>query len=350
MILKSIELTNFRNFDKARFNFNPFLTVIVGNNSVGKTNLIEAIHFLLYGSGFRESQRQELFLTNTTQLNVEGLFIQAEENNLFRIILEARNGVIYTSLAINKIKKRLFDYLSYCPIGVIFSPFLIYAIDGQPSDRRELIDKVLTKLDIEYKKHLTSYETALKKRNKLLEKEKNPDKLKDSLTFWDGYLIAEAKYIQEKRSEFVEFYNQHPKLDNKEFSLEYKPNLINHDTLKATFEKQLYIKKTLVGPQRDDFQIYIKKNELNINVHHFGSRSEQRLALFWFIINQIKLIEQTKNTKPILLLDDIFSELDLSNKALILKLITNYQTIVTTTEIHLEEIIDFPHTIIKLKS
>ena len=348
MLLKSISLTNFRNFASDTFYFNPFLTVIVGNNAVGKTNLIEAIYFLLHGSGFRESKKDELFMTNKTHLNTEAEFTQEDEKNIYRIVFEKRDNAIFSALAINKTKKRLYDYINLCPNAVIFSPFLIYTIDGQPADRRELIDKILSKLDIEYKKHLNNYETALKKRNKLLEYEKNLEKLKDALTFWDGYLITEAKYIQVKREALAKFFNENSQLDNKKFNIEYLPNIISHETLTDTFEKQLYVKKTLVGPQRDDFQIYLMKDKQKLNVHHFGSRSEQRLALFWWIINQIKLIEQTKKEKPILLLDDIFSELDLHNKALILKLITQYQTVVTTTESHLEDIIEFPHTIIKL--
>ena len=103
----------------------------------------------------------------------------------------------------------------------------------------------------------------------------------------------------------------------------------------------------MIGPQKDDFQIN-QKNESAKNLHHFGSRSEQRLAIFWLKFNEIKYLEEKFKNRPLLLLDDVFSELDVKNKKLIIDLVKKYQTVVTTTEIELLELADVPKSIIKL--
>ncbi|HLL61381.1 MAG TPA: hypothetical protein VK338_06710, partial [Candidatus Nitrosocosmicus sp.] len=114
-------------------------------------------------------------------------------------------------------------------------------------------------------------------------------------------------------------------------------------------------RRTVVGPQRDSYEIFMnnpasKPGETSDskNVHKYGSRSEQRLALFWIVLNEIKLYEEYLKQKPVILLDDIFSELDESNKSLVLNLISDYQTIVTTTEDKILELTDVPNTVIKL--
>lgn len=348
MTLKSINLTNFRNIDKKKFDFNEILTIIVGHNSIGKTNLLESIYAISKGSGFRESNGDELISLSENQSIINADFKSDAEQKMIRVVIDNSNGLLQKAYFINKLKKRLFEYVKLVPKVVIFSPALLYVIDGNPSDRRSFFDKIISTTDIEYKKRLTNYDTALRKRNKLLEKEKNITKLREELPFWDTYLVEQAKYIAEKRKKCVDFLNQHNKLDSKLFGIRYIQNEISLKRLEDTFEKQLLVKRTLIGPQRDEYEIDIDRGEGFKNVHHFGSRSEQRLALFWLLINEIKLIENYLHEKPIVLLDDIFSELDIDNKSLILKLITEYQTVVTTTEEEIEHLVHIPHSIIRL--
>ena len=347
MVLKKISFLHFRNFGEATFYFNPFLTIIIGPNSVGKTNLLEGVYFLCHGSGFRERSQEELINSMMDKCTVEAIFGDGKSNLDLRILLDKtiQFSKVYF---VNRIKKRFLDYSTLSPFVAIFSPNFIYVIDGQPSDRRDFFDRIIGSVDIEYKKRLANYENCLKKRNKLLEVEKNIDKLKEELVFWDNYLIDHASYIVKKRWEFVNFLKNNKKLDSKTFSLDYQPNEISPHRFAETFEKQLYTRKTLVGPQRDIYEIYIGEEENKKNVHKFGSRSEQRLSLFWILLNEIKLIQEVTKQRPILLLDDIFSELDSINKALILKLIKNYQTIITTIDPNVIDLIDTPHTIIEL--
>lgn len=347
MILKKISLLHFRNFENNTFYFNPFLTIIAGPNSVGKTNLLEAIFFVGRGSGFREHNQEELINSQKDKADVAAQFGDGGDFIDLRIILD-KTPFLNKVCFVNRIKKRIFDYNNFSPQMAIFSPHFISVIDGQPADRRDFIDRILSSIDIEYKKRLINYKRCLKKRNKLLEREKNISVLKEQLVFWDNYLIDNANSLVKKRQEFTDFLNNNKKLDSKVFTLDYQPSEISPKRLAETFEKQLYIKKTLVGPQRDNYEIYIGEEENRKNVHKFGSRSEQRLALFWLLLNEIKLIQEVSKQRPILLLDDVFSELDILNKALILKLIKKYQTVITTINLNVIDLIDSPHTIIKL--
>ncbi len=113
------------------------------------------------------------------------------------------------------------------------------------------------------------------------------------------------------------------------------------------FEKERVIRKTMIGPQKDDFEITMFNGDISKNVHHYASRSEERLAVFWLKLNEVKFFEMIGN-KPILLLDDIFSELDLANKKIVLNLVEKYQTVATTTEEDLSREIKTKKTIIKL--
>ncbi len=350
MKLAKIEINNFRNFQKNTFNFSDCLTIILGKNSIGKTNLLESIYFTLRGNGFREKKEEELICEKCNELYSTATLKDSLEKKELRIVMQKSNSQSYESnkivkvYFINKVKKISREYQKNSFPAVIFSPNLMFVIDGDPSERREYFDSIIGSFDNEYKKRLSNYETGLRKRNKIIEKEIDKNKLKENLKFWDNYLIEQADYLVSKRQDFCEFLNSNPKVDSKNMKIIYEPKILSHITLADTFEKQFLIKRTLVGPQRDNFEIFLNDK----NVHKFGSRSEQRLALFWIILNEIKLYEEKLNIKPLILLDDIFSELDINNKKVILSLIKNHQTIMTTTEKEIVKEIECDFEIIKL--
>jgi DNA replication and repair protein RecF len=219
---------------------------------------------------------------------------------------------------------------------------------GSPEVRRKYFDRFLSSGDLEYKKRLTNYENALRKRNKVLETYRNDEQLKEELAFWNTYLEEQAIYVAGRRDAYCEFLNKNKKIDNKEFSIKYLNNELTKDKLKEMFEVEKRYRRTLIGPQKDDFAIYEETDHISKNLHHFGSRSEQRLGVFWLKLNEIGYLEKIFGKRPILLLDDIFSELDAKNKKLILDLIKKHQTVVTTTEIELLDLVNVPKSIIKL--
>lgn len=344
MILKQITLENFRNIKSGQYTFSPSLTVIQGNNSKGKTNLLESIYFLITGTGFREEKEAELINFDKNYLTVGGFFDDGQENNTYLIRIEKKDAKTVKSFYLNKTLKRHLFYQKELPGAVLFTPEQITIINGPPSERRKYFNILISSYDNEYKKRLNNYEVAIRKRNRILEKHGEVQTLIDELKFWNEYIEKQADYITFSRQQYIDFLNNNKKLDSKEFSIKYLKNEFNQINLKKVFEKEKLIRKTLIGPQKDDFRIIINNDK---DIHHYGSRSEERLAVFWLKINELRYFEKL-NKKPLLLLDDIFSELDKNNQKVIFPLIRNYQTVATTTEKKIFESIRILKNVINL--
>lgn len=345
MLLHKISLKNFRNFSNSTFQFNPFLTIIIGENSRGKTNLLEAIYFITNGVGFRESKEEEFLpFDSRNDAIVEAIFMVKDDKISFSINLKKKDEKVEKIFQVNRTKKRHFEYIKNQPKTVLFSPEQIEIIIGPPDRRRDYLNRLIASYDWEYKKKLKNYEQALRRRNKILEIYSSPQKLSEELMFWNKYLEQQAAYITEKRAEYTAYLNQNQKIDSKEFKMKYIKSELTQNRLQENLDKEMRVKRTLIGPQKDDLEIYINGK----NVHHFGSRSEQRLAVLWLKINELKFFETLFQSRPLFLLDDIFSELDKKNRQTVINLIQKYQTITTTTEIELLKLIAMPKSTIKL--
>ena len=343
MILKSISFHNFRNFDKKQYKINPYLTTIFGDNALGKTNLLEGIYFILKGEGFRESKEEQLIIFNEKNGYVDAKIEDKKNKDIsnLRIDLTVNDFGLSKTYFLEKTKKGRHSYLKNLIPVVLFSPEQIEVIDRTMSYRREYFDKFLSGIDSEYKKCLTNYNQALRKRNKILESSFNSQNLDVELDYWNKLLIDNGSYLIMKRREYISFLNSNSIIDSKKFEIKYKENKINQERFTESLQKELLIKRTLVGPHRDEYNIFmIDKSLVKKNIHMYGSRSEQRLSLFWLKINELKYLEDFFKKKPILLLDDIFSELDHNNQKLIFNLIGNYQTVITSTEKELIKLIN----------
>ena len=334
MILKRIQLHNFRNITSRVFNISPRLTIILGENAKGKTNILESIHCIINGVGFRESKEEELLLMDSSETQLDGLFEKDTDINHFRIFLKKElTGLITKHYFVQKARKGHAFYTNEQTKCVLFAPEQIDIITGSPDIRRDYFNKLISTFDIVYKKHLINYEQALRKRNKLLEHAQSPTTLKEELSFWDVYLEKEAQYITQKRKIYTQFLNAHSELDERQFTIEYVNNEFTQERLAEKKELELRIRRTLIGPQKDDWIISLKnKNTAQKNIQKYGSRSEQRLGVFWLKMNEIHFMEEEIHIHPILLLDDVFSEFDHENKERIIRLIDTYQTVMTTTE------------------
>lgn len=328
MHLSQITLTNFRNFVKSNFKLDDRLTYVFGKNSQGKTNLLEGINVLFKGVGFRDSREEELIRLGTNETSIEGSLTIGESVETFKVDLIKKNGQLEKYFFLNKTKKNRSTYLKEVMSAVLFSPEQIEIIIGPPGNRREYFDRFLSATDLIYREKLNNYNQALRKRNKILEAVRDFNKLLDELDFWNDYLEENGRYVTEKRREYSMFLNSNKKIDSKVFSVIYKENVFDRKKIKNSLDREIKIKKTLIGPQRDDFEFYLE----NLDVNLYGSRSEERLALFWLKLNELRYWEKLTKKKPILLLDDIFSELDADNQKLVLSLIGNYQTVATSTD------------------
>lgn len=340
MILKSLALHNFRNYTDTVLALDPQLTLVIGPNARGKTNLLEAVHFASTGHGINEDKKEELLRFDSPDMDVRLICTHNDNAIEFRGMLHTAEDKISKTFFIDKTKKGVFSYTRETPPVVLFSPSFMNIIEGSPSKRRRFVDVLLSKIDIEYRKRLRNYENGIRKRNKVIEVERDEFKLRQALEFWDAYLIEQADYITSKREWFADYTQKHESLAHHNFTLDYRANKMTPERLEESFEKQYYQRRTLVGPQRDDFRILKKGDENKVDVHTYSSRGEQRLALFWLILHQLNIYSEYLDYPPVLLLDDIFSELDEPNREIVQELVSQYQTIITSAE-------DIPASIVK---
>ncbi|MBI2405465.1 DNA replication and repair protein RecF [Candidatus Microgenomates bacterium] len=340
MFIKAITLQHFRSFSKATFSFSPRkTTIIVGPNASGKTNLLEAVYLLATGKSFRVSIEEEMIKTGQELARVTGVVETDDERKTLEVVLTrgevAGERVGRKKLSINRLAKRLMDYQGTLRI-VLFGPWDMGLITDSPSVRRKFLDSVLVQVDREYRRALLSYEKGLRARNKLLERIRDEGAARGQLLFWDRLLIKNGDYLSSKREEFLEFVNNTPALDSEIFHLEYDKSAISEARLAQYADEEVSAATTLVGPHRDD--VVFKTDSRNLAV--FGSRGEQRMCVLWLKLAELSFVEKTTGEKPILLLDDIFSELDHRHREIVMGVIGKQQTIVTTAD---------PHTIIGLK-
>lgn len=346
MQLQTLKLLNFRNFPTYAVRFQYPCTMIVGPNAQGKTNLLEAIYVAVQGYGFRESKEEELIKMGESTAMIEGTFIENEEKTKLSIHLQKKESGVEKKYTVNTVKRSSSLYQNSGVHTILFSPDQLLMITGSPSERRKYFDRLIGYYDSQYRSKLINYENGLRKRNKILERHTNDQQLKEELSFWNEYLEEQASYITRKRSEYVAFLQKYPQIDETIFTIEHVKSEFTREKLGGVYELEKRMRKTAIGPQRDDFQIYKIKNTERFNIHHFGSRSEQRLSLFWLHWNEVRFYEQNMHKKPIILLDDIFSELDLANKQLVSHFIKEYQTIMTTTEKELQGYLEIPESAI----
>lgn len=347
MLLQKLVLHDFRNRGQEVIDLSEHLTIFLGENARGKTNLLEAVYFLINGVGFRESREEELLQIGKNEAYVEGRFVIEEVTHDFKIHLMKKETVVEKAYFLHRTRKKHSAYMKEQTKAILFSPEQIEIVNGSPDVRRTYFNKIISFYDYDYKIKLLNLENALRRRNKIFDHTRDEKRLLEELAFWNTYIEEQAKYITQKRVEYCAYLNDHGSLDHKEFGIKYLKNEATAARFAEVFEEEKRWRRTLIGPQKDDFQICLK-GPRDKNIHHFGSRSEQRLGVFWLKMNEITYYEGLFKRKPILLLDDVFSEFDHQNKIMIVDLIKKYQTLLTTTEEEMVEHIDIPKTIIKV--
>jgi len=337
MILKSLSLQNFRSHSQKEFNLSPEVTLVVGPNASGKTNLLEAIYLLATGKSFRAELESEMIRYGEEMSNVKCLI--SNENRLEIILTRGEltgNRVAKKVCKINGVNKRLGDFVGNLR-AVYFGPEDLELVTDSPAIRRRYLDAVLSQVDREYARASLSYEKGLRARNKVLEAIRETGAPRTQLYFWDQLLIKNGELITKKREEFIEFLNKYQCQisTNYQFTMEYDKSVISPQRLEQYKEEEVAAGATLVGPHRDDikFQISNSKFQTTRNLSAYGSRGEQRLAILWLKLGEMAFVKEKTQELPVLLLDDIFSELDQRHRQFVWGLVGNKQTIITTAEI-----------------
>lgn len=319
MFLRNLKLTNFRNYARLNLNFDNSPTILLGDNAVGKSNLLESIYLLSTSKSVRVEREEELIFKGEDFARVEGL---VDETSLVVILQEERKRVL-----VNGVGRRVVDFLGNLP-AVIFYPQDINMVTGSPSLRRWHLDLALAQVDQEYKRARTLYEQFLISRNRVLKRIKEGLSSKQELEYWTKELIKWGEITSRKRSLFFQFINGfgHP-LGG--FNFNYDSSLITKERIEQYQDSDIAAAITLIGPHRDDFSFLLDER----NLAHFGSRGEQRTATLAFKLAQLEFMSTIFGSRPLLLLDDIFSELDTSHRAKILEIVPKQQTIVATVEL-----------------
>lgn len=332
MIFKELTLTDFRNFPTYTLHLNDKLTVIEGPNSVGKTNLLEALYLMMSAKGIKEEKQEELIRFGQSSTTLAGvLYDPATKRDTQAHMVTVLGDTVDRKYAINRSTKSQFEFIKQMPPAILFTPQRIEFLTQSPARRRKLLDTILSRIDPDYKRALTNYSTGLIKRNKLLERGQVPT-LDEELAFWDTFLIEHGGSIQEKRASYVGQLNKYQPFSNFPLTLVYLPNKMTRERLKTSLPLQLRYRNTLIGAQRDDYDVVYAGDEgTPISVLRFGSRSQQRLALLWVNLHEL-LLHAKRGARPVLLLDDIFSELDEANKEVVLATIQDFQTVMTTND------------------
>ena len=335
MILKKIYLQNFRNYTSQEFIFSDEINLIVGPNTVGKTNLLEAIYLLASRKSFRARLEEEMIQRDKEIARLKGQILSNNEKKVLEIVLTRGeiNGsrVSKKKYLVNGVPRRMTDFLENFRI-VYFGPQDLEIVVDSPSIRRNWLDVVLEQVNKKYQRANLSYQKGLRQRNKLLEQIRDEGKPRSSLFFWDKLLIENGQLITQKREEFLNFINENHDFFG-QLEIHYKKSLISEARLAKYSQEEVAAGTTLVGPHRDDFEIWQKGQ----NLHIYGSRGEQRTAVFNLKLAELEFLSEQTNQRATLLLDDIFSELDHQRREYLLSVIPKQQTIITTADIHLVE-------------
>lgn len=334
MFVKSLELCNFRNYTDLSVQFSSGVNIFYGDNAQGKTNILEAIYLGGTTKSHKGSKDKELIMMDKSEAHVRLLIDKDGFTHKIDMHLKRSKS---KGIAIDGIPIKKSSELIGLAHMVFFSPEDLSIIKNGPGERRRFIDMELCQLDKLYLHNLTKYNKILNQRNHLLKQVGLNQNLLDTLCIWDMQLVEYGKMIVERRKLFIDQLNTivcdiHKRLsgNKEELFIKYVPN-VNADEfetrLSKSRNKDMLIKNTSVGPHRDDIQFLIK----GVDLRKYGSQGQQRTSALSLKLAEIEMVKRVIGEKPVLLLDDVLSELDRNRQNYLLDSIKDIQTIVTCT-------------------
>ena len=344
MILRKIKLVNFRNYANLNINFSKNINIIIGDNAQGKTNLLESIYTLALTKSYRTTNDANLIRNNQEKFIVVG---EIKDNSVFKkLSVELHNNNKIVKLNDNIINK-ISDYIGNLYV-ILSSPDDLQIIKGSPSERRNFLNIEISQLSSNYIKKYNEFNKILKMRNDYL-KLLLTNNLSDYsyLDILTNNLIERELDIYIERNNFINNINENLSkiyeniMDISNLKILYQPNIeindfdrdnlreILKDKYKKNIKREILMGMTLYGPHRDDFTFIIEENDIKI----YGSQGQQKIAFIALKFAEIPIFEEKTGTKPVILLDDIFSELDKKKKNRLMKYINDdYQIIITSND------------------
>ena len=334
MNIRSIELKNFRNYENLEISFDEGTNILFGDNAQGKTNILEAAYMSGTTKSHKGSRDREMIRFGEEEAHLKTVVVRGGREYQIDMHLKKNRakGIAIDKIPIKKASE-LFGILNI----VFFSPEDLNIIKNGPAERRRFLDSELCQLDRIYLADLTNYNKLLAQRNKLLKDMIYRPSLSDTLPVWDMQLIETGKKIIRRRKQFVDELREivsdiHYRISGgkEELFLKYEPNIDDiffEDELSRAKEKDKKLCQTSVGPHRDDLLFSIG----DVDIRKYGSQGQQRTSALSLKLSEIELVRKSISDTPVLLLDDVLSELDSSRQNYLLNNISDTQTIITCT-------------------
>lgn len=342
MLLKYLRMYNFRNYNNFELHSNPNITVIYGKNGSGKTNILEAVHFSCFARSQRTRQDKDLIRIGENEAAVAVETIRNDGNHSVNIQLQGISKLQKTPFVHGKRVDRISEIFGHCSC-VLFAPEDTGLIKGGPQERRRFADMQISQIDRVYLNQLSMYINAMRNRNALLKiKKDRQESFNDPhIDIWEDIMSREGLRITESREKFFEELNslvgsiyQNLSVNNGErLKIEYISSIRRSSDNYSLILRQSRINDmkrggAYIGPHKDDLYFYLNGNDMR----DYASQGQIRTAVLAVKLAMIQIIDRTMGEKPILLLDDVFSELDTRRRAALMEYISNIQSFITCTD------------------
>lgn len=337
MYVKELRLNCFRNYNDETFKFCPETNIIHGNNAQGKTNALEAVYLFSIGKSFRTQQDRELISFDEANTKIEVLFEDKTRENHIEITVrrDRRKQIKINGVPISKMGELIGLFTV-----VLFSPDELNLTKGSPNARRRFLDIAVSQMRPKYYHILRRYNRILEQRNNLIKKLKktNDKSLKDTLCVWNEKLADYGMAVVTYRKQFVGDLREYAKMIHKEISGEdfevvYKTSFSSKEEflekLNSSLSREVEVGFTLFGPHRDDLDIYTDGKDIKT----YGSQGQHRSAVLALKLAEADMMYEDSGEYPVLLLDDIMSELDSERRAYLSSKIKDKQVIITCTDV-----------------
>ena len=327
VFLKKISIINYKNILDKEYELNPKINCFVGDNGVGKTNILDAVYHLSMGKSYFNVKNDQLINRGKDYMLVDGVFELNNKNE--SIVFSLKIGEKKVLKRNGKPYKKFSNHIGLIPV-VLISPYDNDLINEGSSERRKFIDSIISQNDKEYLINLIAYTRVIQNRNKLLKQyNRSVDFDLDTIKVYDDQIYKLSEPIFKARDKFIKEFTplvlekyKHISDDKEKISIEYKSDLINNhieNLIKDSFQKDVILQYTSVGLHKDDFVFNIDENRIK----RFGSQGQQKSFLIALKLAQFDYLKNETGNSPILLMDDIFDKLDLMRVKRIVEIVNS---------------------------
>lgn len=336
MIVKSVSVQGFRNLKDDTICLNDGINIFCGDNAQGKTNILESIYFCSMGRSHRVKQDSRLINFDKKEAHIRVYTEKERRSDRIDVHIrkDEKKGIALNGVPIKKLSELLGTFYT-----VIFSPEDLSLIKNSPAERRRFVDMELCQLSNIYYYNLQQYYKVLKQRNNLLKRILKEPKLKETVFVWDNQLLDYGKKVISERSKFIVKLNEYAAKNHslvtggkEALVVGYKPNCEEdafEEKLKSSLDRDIFYGTTGFGPHKDDLSFFVN----DCDVRLFGSQGQQRTAALSVKLAEIDIIKNETGITPVMLLDDVLSELDETRQQFLLDMTKGIQSVITCTGI-----------------